>query len=470
MKMNETIEAFYINVLSFAGMGYDPEEHVIKHADSGEPFEIEGKQVALPYQEVLRNPNGKVIFHPLNEDYLKPNNATIDTFRLAIESYLNKRLGSLLINITAIATEAKLQKFIKNEEMIDIIANLGEVDGSMFDLLVKVYRWGSEVHGPRVGFKLHLKKDGTLNDEVKTAIGKYEWTIYKEVMSNFGTGEYTHYGHKIRKKDSIFLRSLLEGVIPNIEDESMWTESVTNKTFRWLSVILKTSYMLASRINELEEKFNMLSDELIKIEEPINLDWAQPMGDLFGMITEIRKIPNQTNVVSEAKRLKLDESAGENVTSAQPAYTPPAQTNQPAQTPQAQHPQQPQQPASVLDYLSGARVPQQQMPYPQQQMSYPQQQMGGYPYQQGYMGANPRQNMPGWMIEEERKRLMETQGGVPNSPYPQQMPYQQQMSYPQQQMGGYPYQQPPQQQQAGRPSHALWDSSPGLAYPQHYFR
>lgn len=71
VSLNPTIEKFYLSILDYSGLKY--ENSIICHKDEklGD-ITIDNKHLTLPYFENLKNPDNKIIFHPLNENYLIP--------------------------------------------------------------------------------------------------------------------------------------------------------------------------------------------------------------------------------------------------------------------------------------------------------------------------------------------------------------------------------------------------------------
>lgn len=317
MKLVSKLEDFYLSILAYAGMTVE-EGLVYQDTDDKTPIRLKnGNQLAIPYDELLDNPKGLGFFHPANENYKKPESEVFTLFKNHLVLNLNARLSMVMGLITHIAANPSLQKSIKSSETIKLLQEVGEVDASLETWVTDtLLSKAQEERGVAPFVNIFLKKDAEIGGTVYGAIGKVKFRLYEDVVEALDKQgkDYRIFGSKARKKDLNALSNVLEAIFPSIHDESLWSEGTDNKIFRYLNVLLKASYLVSKRLNDIvvelgkDLKDNDLWEPLIA-----NLDWADYLEDLYGMATEIRIIPNQDDILAEAiSRIDVDE--GESVT------------------------------------------------------------------------------------------------------------------------------------------------------------
>jgi hypothetical protein len=286
-----------------------------------------------------------------------------------------------------------------------------------------------------------------------SAVGFVKFNLYQDIVQALESKEYKLYKQPVRKRDLENLKAIHEHIFHGnlLED---YHEETENKRFRYLTILLKTSYLVASVVNKYIDLIN--SDLKLKGEdriEPLNTDWVDIIQQVYELDKEIRLIPNQDEVtetkshnseeVIRPSRLKLDEEDLKNIqinapmqqqtntptqVQQQPIYTP----TQPLVQPQLQQPiaqpapvqQQPLDPLQVLKQASMQPQGMYQQPVPMQQP------MPMSTYQQ-------QAPVPLWM-QREIMSANTPQPGMMN-----QMPMQQPMGYPQQAQQGLMYMQTP---------------------------
>ena len=473
MQLNPVMEEFYLSILKYAGLKYENDKVENINPKFGD-FTVADKPIALPYFDTLKNPNGKLIFHPLNENYTMPETSLFNLYRERLLVELNLRLSSLVVSLIAVASDIQLQQRVKSQELLELISSIGEADISMSEAFLHMVKASKKARNTGFIFDVFLKKNGEVNGTPYGAIGKVNFVLYNEIVKSIEdkTMEYKVFGTKVRKKDLLVIKNIFNTIFPEIDTPEKYTEGTDNKIFRYLNILLKVTYPISRRMNSIANMLEELKDASLHVEDiQSDLVWANTLEKLYSMATEIRLIPNQTNTSVEGARLHVDESkAKQSPPQTQQIQTPQptVNTNPPMFNPnsvpsvqQQQQPQQLQQPVQV-------QQPQQQPPrqltaeeiirgnlmggiQPQQPMTPMQ-----YPMMTGQIPMQ-QQPMPTWMQME----LMKS-GQMPTQQQPQvpmnlvqqqpammgQMPIQQPM-YPQQMqmMGQMPIQQPMYPQQ-----------------------
>lgn len=427
------MDRFYLSILEYAGLEY-AEAVIQPKSKKMNPITLNGKQLTLPYFDNLKDPKDRTVLHLLNENYIKPETAVFDLYKRTLTLELNLKLSHLVVTLINIASDPSIQAKAKSGALVDLIGSLGDLDVSVIEGFTNLFKAAKKEKDEGFLFDLYLKKNGSIKDTPYAAIGKVNFHSYNEMQRALEDRslEYKVYGTKLRKKDLVALTNLFAVIFPEIQSEDSLIEGTDNKVFRYLNILLKTSYLVASRINELAEMLEELKEPSLNIESLVSdLSWTSELEELYGMADTIRLIPSQTDVRDEvSNKLRVDESkaavAPQSValqTPQQPPtfQPPPQQQPQPVAQPQQQTPTAP---PTAEDIIRGLSTPQ-----PPPMNPWQQQQMMG---QQQMMPPQQQVHLPMWAQQEMMKQQM-----------PQQMPQQQQWQQPHQ----YPQQQPWQQPQ-----------------------
>lgn len=459
MNLNPKIEEFYKEILLYSGLTVGESGEVVVNSESKTPIKYkDGRVFHLPYMELLKNPDGKKFFHPLNENYIRPEGEGFIMYRDNLLMEINSKLTYLIGVLIDIASRPDLQKGIKSRELIDLLSLVGSGDGSgvsdveaeMATILMEKVMPKAMKDRPHAPFiDVFLCKDGHIGEEDFLAVGKVNFVLSKELDRALNEKEYKIFGQTVRKKDIIVYRNALRAIFPNLDNQDDYSAGSDNVVFGYLNALLATSYIVTNRLNEVMtvinkdlSKFGMLSDaDLFKV------DWVNLLEDMYGMTKEIRFIPNQDDVSESksTKKLKVNESKVKDESLIQkpvdmrqvqqqnqmPVFNPPQQQPQQQMTAPQQQVQQPQQPQQQP----------QQAPRLEQMIGSMGQGFVNYQQQQSYQQHGIQPGMPSWLQQEMMARQQ------PQNP---QQPPQFAQPYPNQQygmMGNNPmqYQQPMQQ-------------------------
>lgn len=418
MQLHPTMEKFYLAILDYAGMKVENGIFVNKNDKIGD-MTIDGRHLAMPYFDNLKNPENRLIFHPLNENYTSPETTVFNLFKKRLVLELNLRLSALMVSLVGVAGDVSLQQRIKSSKLIQMVSAIGEVDLSLVEGFLSMTTASKKVNTEAFLFDIFLKKNGEINDTPYAAIGKVNFLLFNEINRAVKDGDYKVYGKKFNKKDLLPLDNLFRVIFPTIEDPNSYVEGTDNKIFRYLNILLKTSYQIASRMNEIVAMLEELNEPALNLDEiRSNLDWVDNLEELYGMATEIRLIPNQTDLSVEASKMKLDESKASaaapttNTSGGAPAFDPsraapaPAQATavtmpaapMPAQVMQPQMQAQPQQPLSPEDIIRSSMGG--GMPMPMAGVMpgmMPGMMMPGQPMMQ------PQIQTPQWVLQEQMR-------------------------------------------------------------------
>lgn len=436
-SLNPTFESFYKSILDYAGIEYKDGIFVNKDERIGE-ISIENKHLTLPYFENLKNPNGRLVFHLLNENYTNPENTVFNLFKKRLTLELNLKLTTLVVSLIALGSDVQLQQRIKSSKLIELVSGMGELDHSLIEAFLGLVKSSKKTNAESYIFDIFLRKNGEINDVPYAAIGKINFQMYNEIVRGLEdpSKEYRAYGSKFRKKDLLGFMNVFKVIFPQIDERDVYVEGTDNKIFRYLNILLKTSFLVSERINEIADLLKDLNEPSLSVDDMYsNLDWIQDLEKLYGMATDIRLIPSQVDVSIEPSRIRVDETKAKADAPKQataPTFNPTQVAPQPAQqaplyanqqpTPQPTQPQQPRQLTPEEIIRGGIQQPVYQQPM------------------QNFNMLQPQPPMPLWMQQE-----MMARGQMPQQQMPmQQMPMQQPMIPQQGFMQQYPMYAPQQ--------------------------
>lgn len=304
--MNPTIESFYLKILDYAGLAYKDGIIVNKNEDLGE-LSIKGKHLTLPYMTNLKNPEGRAFFHLLNENYVNPENAVFSLYRKRLVTEINLKL----INLFSILLEFSFRvgaDAIKDNQILEMISTIEDPDPPMLEALIKLCRKSKDEHDEGLLIDLFIKKNASHKNVSHGALVKVQFKVYRDLVKALEDKQYQVYGLKLRKKDIQAFVALYNIVFPNINDDDLYTDVTDNKVFRYLMALLKGSYLITSKINHISTIIHGIEPKsYTKDDYMFNDEWVGLFDKLADMTTEIRLIPNQTDLTLEETKLVVDE-------------------------------------------------------------------------------------------------------------------------------------------------------------------
>lgn len=444
--MEKQIEKFYLSMLDYAGLKY--EDGVIKNKDQSMPeLTIDGEPLTLPYFENTKHPNGRRVFHLLNEAYNTPYTDVFNIYKKRLTVEINLRISSLVLNLITIASDAVIQQKITNSEAAKLISNLPQPDPVMLEMFVKTIKESKRKYDEDfiVGFQTKVGGNYKGNPYKGTCVAVFNYL--NEVSNAIDKGSSSFINLKVRKKDLVFMDALLRVIFEEADDTDNYTGYSDSKVFRMLHCFLSSTAIISNRLNKIAEILNEVDGDIgYKLKEIVtDTSFINHMQDLEKLTKHIRIIGSDTQTVQskeETKEKEIPQFNTSTLTNSNPA---PQMSNQPLQQ------QQPQQlsPEDIIRSSIGGQV-MQPGAWPQQMYTQVQQPMQPQMYQPTM--AAPTQPIPGWMREEMMRNQMvnnpqAAQQMYPQAQQPMQQIYQQPMQQPQMYMTTQqPIQQPMYQQ------------------------
>lgn len=459
MLLDPKLAEMYKALAEYAGMGVTEEGALVTLTSDPKPVKNKkDKPYFLPYDDVLNRPNGRVAFHILNENFVRPMGAAFCDYKYNLLAELNLKLAMTLDIVMNIATLPSTEQRLKSGNMLELFADIGEVElkvekgKATQPLIQKLFIGAVKSEGSLCFLDVFLKRNGTVNGETFTATGEVNFILFKRIMAAIENKETKLYGVTIRKKDLLVLERIMRVLFEDIENKDKYTSGVDNGLFSYLDALLSACYIVTNRLNHvLTGIIEDRGDDSGEISEFLSdHTWTRLLPEVLGMKTEIQLIPNQDNIADEVAdsndgKLNIDRSKATSIRDVQQQAPRPQTTTPPVQQPV----QQPVQPS----YQPQAYQPPVQQYQPVQQ---------GYQPQGNYVppaptavtsnddlinmlnnGISPLDGMP--VYEQQPPQGYHPQQYPPQQYHVPQQHYQPQGHYQQQQYQGYPPQYQPVQ-------------------------
>lgn len=305
--MLKKMDDFYLAILHYAGLTYNGEFITAVDEKLG-TISIDGKKLTLPYKDNLRNPNGRHIFHPLNENFTTPETAFLTTYTKLLTLNICNKLTGVLANLVRLMADIELQKRVKSTALINIVSNLPEADEKSIGELPSIIKAAIKSKSSEYFFSVFVKKNGVLKDTPYSAIGKINFSFYKEIVRAIDDGDYKVYGYKSRKKDLLLLRDIFTSIFQDVDKEDAYSIGTDHKPFRYFNAVLLATGDVAKCINDVVELLKDVDDPSMDLDKcTVDLAWVGLIKDMYESTEAIRAIPIQTSGKVESKRLNIKE-------------------------------------------------------------------------------------------------------------------------------------------------------------------
>ena len=355
----------YEDILQYCSMKSDEHDEICTVLDEDvKPAMIEGRRLVMPTSKQLKNyhPDKVIIFHPLQEYIDRGESEVVKKLRHHLNVKINFTTFTIATSLLKlVASPAEHRKL--NPEQRDLLLSMPTVDmkteANFVDFVVKRY---AEMAN-RLFANIYLKKAGVYQGKNHARVGIVTFPYYEL----FDDQEL-----KIRQADREAFQAIIEFIFPESKTEKEAYNAYSDShDAPWLEALLKTSYKLTSRLNELLEMYKAFIPDAEDF--MFNLNWIDPIDNLDEYRPEIRRIPSQRGNEGTVER------KGEPERSTIPARpTPPPSIERaspqnvpvtPQQSPVSHYPQYPQQPYQQPGYPQYPQQPMQPMAPPTVQLT-----------------------------------------------------------------------------------------------------
>jgi hypothetical protein len=276
----------YKSILKFAGMDANPDGFISTGKDGTRPTIISDKRLVLPTEYQLRNPNPKekMVFHPLSEDVIRGESEVVSTLKHNINIRLNAATAIVADTLLRIVASPSWHSRLSPEQSA-VLLDIKESDEKAVKNFSDYFLEKAKESVGKIFLNIYLRKGGTVKGQRYAYAGIVTFPFYQSLKD--GTLETK------RTKDKEIFRQLMEYIFPGIEIENTeeYNQGSNSQDARCLDSLMKTSGVIASRLNEIMK----LYEEFIDEEERMlfDMDWTEAFNDLSIMRSQIRLVPPQ---------------------------------------------------------------------------------------------------------------------------------------------------------------------------------
>ncbi|MBE0438174.1 MAG: hypothetical protein IBX57_00210 [Gammaproteobacteria bacterium] len=437
MKVKDVID-FYEGLLGSMGVEADENGLLsnVLNSDTKLPFTVEGKRLALPTREVLRNADwdNYMAFHPLSENVYRGESKIIKALRAATVFRITSVISVLLIELTELAANQNKHKKLTPRQS-ELLSCFDKPDKRTLVDFAKITDAISFPGTERRLCSLYIKRGGKLSGEGYSRVAIMSFPITDE----FDNDDRSIFGVKLRVKDFNSFVKLFNYILPYAGSNEEYSYGSNSKEAPYFDSLVRSFLKVAVAVNDKTELFYDFLDAPDSI--TIDTSWEDGLEN----ISIFRDLIPALSGNSGDPGVEEQESANENTAAESTRRLTPEVPTPPPQQQPYQQPYPPQQGGQP-----GYGMVQQPMQHPQQ---------GGYHQPQ-------QQQTPPWEEEAAEgsvsfsEMMAKKFGSQPTPPPPPQQPYYQQpmpnvapypgyqqpMQYPQQPMQGYGQPYPPRYQ------------------------
>lgn len=289
--MAEKLEKFYGDVLRYFGAEADS-SGVIRSIDtdsSGNTAPIvlnessKGLLMPSPAGMKMYDAQKYVVFHPLREYIDRGESEVVKKLRTFISLRINIALFALMSGLVSVAASPRKHQQLTPEQR-EMILGLPDLKPDSVEALIKVF--GKLMETSTTPFvSIFLKKAGKYKGQIHARVGVTN-LVFREKLEAAGL-------KTLRKADAEAFPAILEYIFQGyVDDAEAYNSFSDSKDFPWFDCLLKTSYVITSRINEVIDLFaEHLPEEVLEVR--FHHDWVETLDNIGTLSKEISLIPVQ---------------------------------------------------------------------------------------------------------------------------------------------------------------------------------
>lgn len=285
----------YRSLLGFCGYEADDDGLISKMKISAEaksdPVITNGKRLVLPTQQMLRSADigNKIVFNPLRENALKGESDIIKIMRYNINVKLSYSLNVIMLSLLHLAASPRKHKTLSPDQT-EFLLGIKSADETTVRNFSSVMQKEISDRPDRFLVSIYLKRGGIVNEKKYARAGIVSFPFYEELVSDKKPD-------KLRVKDVEAITSVFKYVLPEVDDKEAYNYGTNSSVAPYCDALMMTAAKIAGRINDVVELFKDHIDDWEKITFPC--DWYDAFLDLDGLVTEIRRIPEQPSNAGE---------------------------------------------------------------------------------------------------------------------------------------------------------------------------
>lgn len=399
----------YKHILDFASMECDDEGYVFRrYKKELDPALDDGKRVVLPTPTHLKNPDNKLIFHPLSENILRGESECVRLLRRAINSRLNVSCFVIVKGLLMLAASPELHGQL-NPDQTELMIKLKSVDKNTVLNFVNIGVKGMVKNADRHFVNIYLKRGGSIEGKRFSKVGICNFHFYNELQKP--SPDNALYDVKVRAKDREMYKAVFDYIFPRIGEEAGYNYGSDCHVAPYLDALLKTALNIVSVFNDIVAMYGKFIDQ--DEMSVYNSEWVDEFDNLEKWLPAIRKIPMQSSGAN-TEHLNQENQRPQNVPMPQPP-----QAMMPGLMPGVQPPPPVRHTERGLDFNSLVSASPQLMQ--NTGFQFPMMAPGMNPMQ-----MNPNARTPSWAMPQQPQypammqpgfnQPMSMMGGYPNTP------------------------------------------------------
>lgn len=247
----------------------------LENGDEHYPCMVDNRRLAIPTRDLLRRgaweEHGLQPFHPLSEHLSRGESPVLKKLRLLIQVRLASVYEGLLMLLTDLAADKRKHKTIAPKAAA-ILQVMPDADEKTLHALEKIL--DAAMKDPGNVVKVFLRR-GAMYDGVKAPRVCF---IRFPLLEEFEGEEPTVYGVKLRKKDYVQLKALLEYVTPKADVTETYGAASVSTAAPYFDALVRAYIKTAKHFNGLIWLYRKHVDN--ETDAMMELDWADDFEDL----------------------------------------------------------------------------------------------------------------------------------------------------------------------------------------------
>ena len=270
--------------------------------EEDEPYNVDGKHLVVPYDNVLRNPDWEhqIAFHPLSENIARKDSVVLKTLQSLGNISIDADIGLIISELISYCADSDRHGKLnaKQTAFLSLYPNADET--SLKNWMKIEAKIGKDHHYAR----LLTYRDRKLNGESYSRVTYVTFPLYNELckLIDAKAGDYTVYGVKLRKKDAEGIKALFEYIFKSVDNPdaeySTGTRSLVAPSFH---AFINSFYKVKK---ELEKVF-----KLLKMDTE-SLAWGNEVADLTKFKGLIPPLAGNEGELTEGERRRNEQQVG----------------------------------------------------------------------------------------------------------------------------------------------------------------
>lgn len=305
---------FYRKVVDTVGLSSNKEGIIFAgKGDKKVPMVVSGKTLVIPTKHQLstimeKDEDGKLVvskipFNPLNEDVVKGDSISLKKTRQFVEKNLGHSIavaGRLLILLAEdkalqAHTTTEINKFLKLVNKANTVHNTQKgrsvVDAQMAETWGKLYLETLKSEG---FVKLALVKGGKINGVKYNRVASLICPLYDALQD--AEPDTPVFGVKLRKKDIVIYKNLIEYLIPGIEADRVVHATSNDKKSPAFISLFKLYLPMIERLNRINRALAFINEEEADSGYIATSITEEDIDDLSIYTSELYTIPDENDL------------------------------------------------------------------------------------------------------------------------------------------------------------------------------